>query len=241
MKLKQIIKEQIDHRSITTRKPDRELYKGDDSFEYDDDGNIISGQDKERLGKGSFSVVYPDKEDPHMVKKLGRDVGNKGFNRKKSDFFLEYAKWITDNNLASKNIHFPRIYETSYDEENDIHDYKMERLQPYTSLSSEALWGLAKKYFDRELILKKKWFNERDDQDTNKFNLQVMITDSLDDVLTYKKLDMIRDSELLKAAKLVSSEVNKPSRTWRYDIHSDNVMYRLTSVGPQLVLSDIIY
>ncbi len=245
MKLKQILTEQIDHRYVTTHKQGRKMHSKPDEFEYDDGGNIIGGQDKERLGKGSFSVVYPDKKDPHMVKKLGRAVGNKGNiiakgkRKNVSDRFIEYAKWIVDNKLWEKSINFPRIYVSEYDEANNIHDFQMERLQEYGALSAEALFGLIKRYFDKGEI--RKWLTEYEVDLDDKYDLQLMLTSFLNITFKQKRLHHIRDDELLKAMELISSKVDDRGGYWRYDIHEDNVMYRLTSSGPHLVLSDIIF
>lgn len=214
--------ELINHTKKTTSQLRRSNQPEHDDDDYDG-----------RLGSGSFSVVYPD-EDPHMVKKRGRNVGNVGGDDNPlPDRFVEYAAWIVDNKLWEESVHFPRIYVTEYDEHNDIYDFTLERLHTEEKLSVDVLVGLFKRYANKKAIDIYMSSEVSTSYDAH-YNITRIVNRAL------HGYDYIKDPELLKAIKMVQREMENHTDRWEYDIHDDNLMYRITNVGPQLVFNDII-
>ena len=70
------------------------------------------------LGAGAYAAVFDSKVDPNLVYKIGSTL---------NDPFLAYLDLKEE--LAG-NPHFPKIYSTYIDKENDWYMVKMEALTP---------------------------------------------------------------------------------------------------------------
>lgn len=237
--------EVIQHKHITTRQPNRKFYTrnyydderdGDDSYdpELDDYG------EDDRLGTGEAGIVFPD-EDPHMVRRIGRQKGNiKGSASKhaKRDPYVTYAKWVVDEKLWEKNIHFPRIYVTEYDETNDIFDYTMEKLFPYTKLTRKMVWGMLHNYFDKDSIEDGLPRGVKEDPSTDEYSLRDLLYTlvSLTDLAVMDAEDIVINDEFDKACQMLGVQID--DNGWDSDLTRHNIMFRLTNTGPQLVFTD---
>jgi hypothetical protein len=113
--------------------------------------------DDDSIPAGWYSFVHKDKDDPHMVKKFKRP-------NKEDDGYDDYVNELRKNKLWSKNIHFPRVYNTNVShyinpdhangpeyekgwDKNTYVDYTLERLIPYSNVSTQQLTSALSRYF----------------------------------------------------------------------------------------------
>lgn len=188
-------------------------------------GNLNFDKDKvagdNELGRGYFSRVNPDKNDPHMV--IKRSTSPMGPNHaRKGDGFQEYVKMLVDNKLMD-NIHFPKVYKakTVVDKSNTHRNtFTIERLQSIESISKEEFESLVERHLLRP----------------------VADAEGLADRISgachseYDRKNYIRMESLKEACEIIE-ELDNISH-FRLDIHEDNLMVRRTPHGLQLVISD---
>lgn len=162
------------------------------------------------LGNGSFSTVYDDKEDPHMVVKIN--------NGEFDEAFQLYVNELIFRNLMGNNIHAPRIYKKNDD------TYQMEKLVPYKELNTKDLIAIMDKY---EIPLDNRYA-------PTELGFHMTITEYISNsinnssVIKSKKLQ-----EIINVIKYLISEHGVME-----DIGTYNIMYRRTPHGYQLVVSD---
>lgn len=191
------------------------------------------------LGTGYYSNVRKDKTSPHQVVKNSSSPSS-------GDKFQYFARYIAEPGKGRMdNVHIPKIYAIgNYTDKNGstIQKYKMERLRPLHELSREEVQVMMESLFDlesEEFIQSMQEYSEATD-----YPIKHLMTDYRMLSFFIKKCAMdgdydgIASSELIDAIKIVREVVKK---TAGYpDIHDENVMFRRTSVGPQLVISDPI-
>lgn len=170
-------------------------------------------------GNGYYSSVKADKTDPHLIVKYNRHFVN--------DPYHGYIKEVIDNDLASSNIHFPRVYNVKRVKDKDgkvLHKYNMERLVPMQSLDEDV----------QQTIIEEN-FNDNDGTMTAQECAEYM-----DYVVRYgtksNKANRIKSESLLEA--LHALYIMRTNYGWDVDLHSHNFMIRTTPVGHQIVLTD---
>ncbi len=167
--------------------------------------------------EGAYSAVYPAASDPTQVTKSNLYPVNL-----EHDAYFNYVRTMAK--LAAENPFFPRIYNINVkrDSTGDYHvRYQMERLRPLNMLPPEVLHGMLVGLFDTS---------------PSAFDSGRKIAALLNRAVEENDLSHIKDDQLAKAVELIS----RLSDQYRYspDIHIDNIMVRVTSVGPQLVITD---
>lgn len=205
-----IIGEDLAQTQVSDRK-----YSG--QFNYD----RVRHKTRDELGRGAFSKVRPDREDPHMVTK--QSVTPLGSNHlDKADGFDAFVKMLIDNDLMD-DIHFPKVYKAQKVTDKTgthKHNYTIEKLEPLKSLSREELASIEDSHM-----------NPGYDED---FPIWERIYDAC---RSARAREMYIKMESLKESCQSLEDMGDYS-DFRLDIHRDNLMVRRTPYGLQLVFSD---
>lgn len=178
-------------------------------------------QKKGELGRGLFSKVVPDKNDPHMVQK--RTTSPMGPDHPvKADGFEQYVRMLVDNDFMD-NIHFPKVYKANTTTDNtDTHrsTYTIERLADISTISEEEFQALAERCLSRPVYDVKGLADRIGTACESEYGRK-----------TYIKMETLYEAcELIEAMDKVSD--------FRLDLHEGNLMVRRTPHGLQLVISD---
>jgi len=233
------LKELIQHKNVTTKRDNRKFHYDNPQYNDDDLSQELNYDHGDgRLGTGEFAIVYPDKDDPHMVNRRGRIPGNEKRSKHSPDMlkdsFISYAKWVVRNKLWNENIHFPRIYVTEYDEANDIFDYKIEKLVDYRSLNRKMLLNVMYKYFTDDIMSDATTVTDLKKLKTNQLMYQMCYI--LDEVIYEGTKGTVKDEEFKRGFDILLKGIK--DNDWEWDGHRTNVMFRITGTGPQLVFTD---
>jgi len=185
------------------------------------------------IGRGGYSSVYDDPNDPHIVIKKER-----AFTSKHDNKFYQWAKAIQKE---PSNVYLPRIYKIETEENpsgKTRHTYWIEKLHTVSSqeISSEAMLALIHKMFN---------LSENDIVDlkhtTYPPNLWQFIVSKIRNLLYRDETLLpllssrrVKDPELAKAITILKSS----DFSNYHDIHEENLMLRLGPGGPQLVITD---
>lgn len=177
---------------------------------------IIDTQHSNEYAKGSeinsglFSTVYDDDSDPHMVVKLNNFSHDIAFDA--------YIAAIVKNKLTGVNPYVPRVYKR-----NDK-IYQIEKLVSPRVLTSEDMSAVA----DKMGV----YVNQDDDAHQKYYHIIIYIKNRInyDQEVKSKKLKEVID--LIKNLISEHGFVN--------DVGGENIMFRRTPHGYQLVFSDPI-
>jgi hypothetical protein len=169
-----------------------------------------SKEDPEVKGSGFFAAVKGD-EDPFMINKV-----NKGIDEDPA-----YDAYV-NNKLAQSNPHFPRIYQIQRGKK-----WKMEKL-PFT-LEEYLNTDDHEENTHRFNLINNIYFDGAALNDKGKLYDLVKSASSPIKLESYKKALGMIEQEFLSLRK---------SNKFRYDLHANNIMVRLTPQGPQLVITD---
>lgn len=190
--------------------------------------NPFPKKGKNELGRGTFSVVHDNPEDPHTVKKSQIIRGDYD---KLEDSFDSYARIVMKHKLWDK-IHFPRIYSSKLILDKDgrkQYHWDIEKLVELTSLSEDEINDLAHHYFSE---------GEAPSAKSNPWVLSHMIAKCITSKSYRTRLD---DEQLIEACDIMQrmlEHLKKRNQSVRLDLHAQNIMVRRTPVGPQLVFTD---
>lgn len=186
----------------------------------------------DELGRGTFSRARSG-NDPHVIKK--QQMNKYDSSHSLVDLFDEYAEIISKGRLW-EYIHFPRVYATKRKTDQDgntLHDWEMERLIPSTSIDSEELKRLSQRYFVPDVVkeLGEEHFH------VGEFAYQ------LEAIIETNSINLVKDVTLAKAVTIlhkIFKHLEKKSKAHHVnmDMHEDNIMFRRTQNGLQVVFSD---
>jgi len=178
------------------------------------------------IGRGGYSSVYDDPNDPHIVIKKERAFTNKHANK-----FYQWAKAIQKE---PSNVYLPRIYKIETEENpsgKTRHTYWIEKLHAVSSqeISSEAILALIDKMFN---------VSKHDKSELKRMGLHnlwgFIVSKIIHLPYGHKTTSDIKDPELSKAITILKST----GLLNYYDMHDQNLMLRLGPGGPQLVITD---
>jgi hypothetical protein len=212
MKLNEIIKT-----SYTTRPY---------SLEYDDEFETPGDEDS-----GHFSYIKRPKSNPHVVIKKNKDTLEHT-----RDGFILYVKELKRRRIWEKNIHFPRVYNTTDIKTrygDNVRSWEIEKLIPLYECSKEELTSILYRYFHFSNDMKNK-----SNPDIDRMHRDSIIDEIINNIKSSIKppYRWVTDDEF-KEAILILRDISKNIKA-SLDIHSDNIMARRTSTGIQLVFSD---
>lgn len=163
------------------------------------------------LGSGAFASVKGDK-DPFMVNKSAYG---------EDEAYSIYIKFLADNKLAQANPHFPRVYEIGDNK------WKMEKL-PFTL---------------------KQFFEDDENQHYKQMICDVYLKQPKNDAYwNFTNPKLIKLGTYRRALEMVNAYADNHNSNREpedkylgHDLHSKNIMVRLTPQGPQLVITDPWY
>lgn len=189
------------------------------------------------IAKGSvFSKVKDIKNEPHMVRKYNHRPMDPAAHKLRSvDGFNYFIEQIIERG-ETDNIHFPRVYAMKKivdDYKQHIHTYDVEKLIPSSAVTREELLKVCEESFGKD----------DDALDYSKESLEDIISGKVIYALEHNDYDDIESESLLEALHIlrdiVKSAINL-KRGHKLDLHVQNIMYRRTPVGTQLVINDPI-
>lgn len=182
----------------------------------------LRGADKEEIGYGAYSDV----------KKGGGDIEVTKVNDGR-DGYKTYIDFISQHGLSSKNPYFPRVYEVRSGKGADegMTEYEMEELYGLENFLSNRPEFIA--YFSNRLFPKD--IAVRIGDDLHSF-IQMMDNHFYDAGHAMRHGAQAPDPQFGEAMKIVAKLSTQ--HNLGMDLHSENFMVRLTSVGPQLVITD---
>lgn len=180
-----------------------------------------SAHSADELGRGAFSKVTADKNDPHVVQKqnvvpLGKQHPDK------EDGFAVFVRMLKETGMMD-NIHFPKVYKANKTTDSTgthKHSFTIEKLTPISDLSREERAALEEHHMNPGYA--------------EDFSLAERIYDAC---RSARAREMYIKMESLKEACEALDEWDDYS-DFRLDINPGNIMARKTPYGPQLVISD---
>lgn len=228
---------------------DNNLSTAGGGYGVNDPRLLKRNKDVEHLGSGTFASAYTNpKTIPHDVRKISKQQ-----DRHDIDGFFFYMQGLADN-PDNTNPYFPRfreikIYTHEHDEDPPFKDERKDRIT--YSAQMERLYHLKEmSRTEEDAILAKMLGPDRVTPNdvaqgtidqilkttSRPFNGRAMrvIKFLLNEPQKIK--DDIVDEDLINA----TSWLREFSRTsgLRFDIHHENIMYRKTPYGPQMVITD---
>lgn len=190
---------------------------------------LRNSKDIEHLGTGSFASTYTNpNRTPHDVRKASKQM-----ERQHIDGFYFYIRAL-ENNPDNTNPYFPRFREiTIYtdkfivanqeDSQQDKITYsvQMERLYRLIDISESEYNAILYRILGPDI------------SDNTSIELNDMVRRV---IVSGRKHYNIIDEDFYRATKFIS-KVAENSNVW-LDVHNENIMFRRTSYGPQLVITD---
>ncbi len=242
MKLKTIL-EAFGSRVTPTRSSDKQQSTMMD--------RISASKNYEFVGSGHFAKVGNQRTKPHEVFKVGTTHNDAPL---EDDGYFNYAKMIANSEKAQQNPYFPRIYSVksfmhTYDKPS--YHVRMERLQPLSELPLEVLESMMKRMFHPQALQAdgltseqrrirhnlEKGTNPDELEEINRENLYDHMSLLLARVVTEPaQMALIKDPMLKQAMMFIRTLHQKG--VGDIDIHEENLMFRPTPHGPQLVITD---
>lgn len=184
-----------------------------------------SKSQEDSIGKGRYSTVRNDPKDPHMViKKTKFDKNSTSYHNK--DVYPQFIEELI-NSDQKMNPYFPRVYGMkSYNDKSDdkLHKFNIERLEDLRQLSAEEMDHIMSLIMEDDV--RKAWNID------NERMLAWFISEAIKKNSVRKE---IKDKNLYDALTFLSKFLKK---NWFLDLHSENMMFRRTPYGPQLVITD---
>ena len=212
----------IERRNVS--KLPKQYHHGSDESPQDYDPEYEPGVMKKgakHLGTGHFSSVYTDpKKIPHDVRKVSRARGFReidGFYH----YMVELSEWPDNGNPYFPRFRAIKIYHGP--EGQVVYSAQMEKLLPAKSGKSE-----------REALFRKIF----GDENAESYARRHTLTDVLEAVINgYGNLkDKVIDKDLIAAAAFINRVSTKHNAG--VDVHAENIMFRRSRYGLQLVITD---
>jgi hypothetical protein len=183
------------------------------------------GETKDLMGSGRYSIVRKDPKDPHMVSKRQK-IDTSGENYHQKDLYPEFVKALV-NSDQKMNPYFPRIYGVNkYTDKQGVtlHKFNMEQLNSMHTISKEELQHVLDLIIDEGI--QRAWGIDTD----------MMLAYFLSEAIKKSSVrKLVKDRNLYNALVFLSKFLKK---NWHLDLHADNMMFRRTPYGPQLVITD---
>lgn len=207
--------------------PEVEERRFNGTFKASDDIplGVMQNTIKKQLGHGHYSRVKPHPSDPHLVKKTSHNIKYSG-----DDGYRSFIAYIIENKLTD-NIHFPKVYNirTITDKNGKkIYSFDVERLVPLRKLGVEQMKAALDSHFNDDRI------EEVEDEDDG---IGIIMTNI--DMAVHEGVFSVLKTQELKDACFILFKLSKDEASphW-FDLKYDNMMWRLTPYGAQLVFTD---
>lgn len=181
------------------------------------------------LGHGAEAIVFKHPTSHTAVKQ------SKPFPAKSRKGFIEYIKAIVKHSGGNPSL--PQIYSLHFSagKTKTVATIEMERLRPLADMDEAVIRSLIKSTIRLDDIEKQ----EVDDPDMTSYELSELFGDALFYAASHDPAQ-IHNKHMAAAVKIAHAAIQKADDAV-LDIAGTNVMVRLTSIGPQLVLTDPVY
>lgn len=188
----------------------------------------------DELGNGSFGAAYDTKSHkrPDQITKVAK-VGNIGDSSRRDiedDGYLVYLKVVLSSGID--NPYFPRVDDltirTNPDTGRSMYRVNLQKLVPF---SSDKIYGnddLMESLYNDMFTEKTTSYDDYGPAGGIKYNISNMA-----DIGNFEK---IKDPELKQALEIILKL--QRDNNFQMDLHSGNMMWRITGFRPQLVLTD---
>lgn len=180
---------------------------------------------------GAYSKVKPD-TDPHLVRKSSLRSSPEEF----TEGFKAFIQFIIDNNFID-NIHMPRVYEVKTIKGSDgykIDTFRTEKLVGGDEINQEQMQDYLEQVTgDRHDELAAKYGTQFTDKPHK------LLANIIKGAVHSGKPPFASD-ELNKACLIVRKAIRSIPEADN-DLHFNNIMFRRTPVGIQVVLNDPVY
>lgn len=185
----------------------------------------------EPLGSGLFAKVYPGRKTNTVIKVARVDSPKDGY--------IEFIREVLNN---PHNPFFPRIYNAKLYLPEQSDDYyfvvEMEKLRPLMSdqLKDAAPHILSQLHVDFEKFIQETGLLKKHEQ---RSGLDQRIGSVLDKIFSNPQLlgKIRKHTNNEQLAEAISAYM-RLLKNHQHDMHEENIMVRLTNVGPQLVFTD---
>lgn len=215
-------------------------YSGKFKTSPDSDDNMDVGV----LGRGFYSTVVPDREDPHLVRKHSHRFNSPSDKFYDNDTYDQFSEYVYTNKLYD-NPYFPRIYK--HDKISDksgqmLHKYQIERLEHLTALDVESIRAMYIRLFPNgddlyyDIIESNK--NHGPQPPPVMFKLKLNIAKTIQNCIKTGNTSNIIDDALIEAINYLNHFIHNVCEKCVLDLHVNNYMVRRTPHGFQLVISD---
>lgn len=198
------------------------------------DPDLTDEERNPKIRAGYYSHVKPH-PNPHMINKI---------NTAQDNAYSLFIKFLTNNENAKDNIHFPRIHEIKKFTKNGNHSviqYVMEKLHmtlyDYIRDDLDNLEMLCNIYL-KDSIAEKYTELKNDKKKLTLFlrqNYSIPVP-FVQDILNPENIKLESFKEALYILKGFLKQATKIGH--RVDLHGNNLMVRLTNTGPQIVIID---
>lgn len=209
----------------------KDIHITKNKMDFDDKIHNTKSNKDNFLGKGHFSAAYDHKNDPHMVNKISHDRSFGDI-----DLYWQYVDRIIESGVWKSNPHFPRFYSIKkYNTKSGETLYKgtMEKLISYKEIEPELL----KSYIENNLF--KIYINDSElEGHSNSDAVLIYLEELCDNLLSLRgNYSPIKNKKLIEALEFIDSSCKKLKYCF-LDIKPDNIMFRRTNYGIDIVFTD---
>lgn len=172
------------------------------------------------LPRGNFSVVRPNKSDPHTITKTSKI----SYEPNKSDMFGRFIKFIYENGYQD-NIHMPRVYNWKLITDSDgnkIYKYEVEKLIDGKHIDRDVMARYVKSVIPASELVN--------------YDYMVLSDFVTEEILAPRQIFLT--DELNEACRIVAEAMKELGGG--VDTHFENLMFRRNKYGIQLVFNDPI-
>lgn len=180
------------------------------------------------VGSGGQAYVT-QKDSQHELDRIRR------ISDSKRDLTVAYMAVINANPEIQKNPYFPRVLKASHDADAKVADFEIEKLYPLNSPKIASNEQLIKSLWER-------WFKP-DAVAYVREHWASLVAHTIENAIrTDSALEKIADEQLAEAIMIIRRMMAQMNiRPNSLDIHSANLMWRMTGTMPQLVITDPWY
>lgn len=181
-------------------------------------------------GSGSQGYVYQH-DDPNKQGEVVR-VSDK------YEATTIYLRYLYDNPELQSNPFFPKIKQ-AIRPNSDVPSYVIEQLYDVVDspIGFNMLHTLIKKYFTTHQTLAKYEMSDY-------YFVTSIFAEIIEDSIKFNDYKEIKDPQLKQACQIINKlyvDLLRKDPDTRVDIHTGNIMWRITKFGPQLVITDPLW
>ena len=201
------------------------------NFMNTDKPSVLRNPKVRHLGSGSFASAYTHEDRPHEIRRISKPTAN-------PDAYHVYIEALK-NNPDHDNPYFPQIHEvTKYQGRSEgkktVLSVKAERLHKLTDLNNKEIQAVLERWYGENYkTVLRDLLNIRD------VRISIyLITSTIRDLINNENREKIVDQDLLRATIFIDKKVLRKRKGIQSDIGINNLMFRRSPSGIQIVLTD---